>query len=557
MAALVCEICGGKLIGKPGGMFECDSCGMEYSTEWAKAKIQEIKGTVKVEGTVEVQGTVKVEGPVKVEGAANAKSLLKRGMMLLKKKDPEDEDIEKAEDCFNKVLDIDPENGMAYFGLALAGAWGDLEMLAKHCAGEDLENIKLSRHYADAETRKELEKLDAFIARLRKRYGIDSTQEKPQNIEETKARLQSARQRISPAQGLISGNWYHTVILKTNGKVAAVGNNENGQCNVYGWTDIVAISAGDKHTVGLKSDGTVVATGFQDGHYTTYYGQCDVSAWRNIVAISTFYEETVGLKSDGTILVVGNNHAPDQCYNTIRSRNWSDIVAISAGYNYIVGLKSDGTVVTTELHSMAKHWTDITAVSAGHSHIVGLKSDGTVVAVGDDYDGQCNVEKWTDIIAVDAGSAYTVGLKSDGTVVAVGRNESGQCNVSGWTDIVAISAGTGHTVGLKSDGTVVAVGYNRYGQCKVSGWKLFNNIDTIEQERLAVKEEALRRQQMAEAARLEAIKQQKEARRSVLNAQKLAIEKELPTLKGLFSGGRRRELEAKLAQIEHELKTLQ
>ena len=54
MAALQCEICGGKLIGKPGGVFECDSCGMEYSTEWAKAKIQEIRGTVQVEGTVEV-----------------------------------------------------------------------------------------------------------------------------------------------------------------------------------------------------------------------------------------------------------------------------------------------------------------------------------------------------------------------------------------------------------------------------------------------------------------------------------------------------------------------
>ena len=70
-AALQCEICGGKLVGKPGGIFECDSCGMEYSTEWAKQKIQEIKGTVKVEGTVEVTGKVQVEGgTVNVEGTA-------------------------------------------------------------------------------------------------------------------------------------------------------------------------------------------------------------------------------------------------------------------------------------------------------------------------------------------------------------------------------------------------------------------------------------------------------------------------------------------------------
>ena len=65
-AKLECEICGGKLVGKPGGIFECESCGMEYSTEWAKAKIQEIKGTVKVEGTVEVTGKVQLDGPIKV-----------------------------------------------------------------------------------------------------------------------------------------------------------------------------------------------------------------------------------------------------------------------------------------------------------------------------------------------------------------------------------------------------------------------------------------------------------------------------------------------------------
>ena len=55
---LQCEICGGKLIGKAGGIYECDSCGMEYDTTWVKEKIQQIQGTVKVEGTVEVTGKV-------------------------------------------------------------------------------------------------------------------------------------------------------------------------------------------------------------------------------------------------------------------------------------------------------------------------------------------------------------------------------------------------------------------------------------------------------------------------------------------------------------------
>ena len=46
------------------------------------------------------------------------------------------------------------------------------------------------------------------------------------------------------------------------------------QCS--GCTDIVAISAGSYHTVGLKSDGTVVATG------ANYSGECDVKNWKNI-----------------------------------------------------------------------------------------------------------------------------------------------------------------------------------------------------------------------------------------------------------------------------------
>ncbi len=78
---------------------------------------------------------------------------------------------------------------------------------------------------------------------------------------------------------------------------------------------------------------------------------------------------------------------------------------------------------------------------------------------------------------VSAGDYHTVALKSDGTVVAVGDNDDGQCDVDGWTDIVAVSAGYRHTLGLKSDGTVVATEYTgdssyNHGQCDVDGWKV-------------------------------------------------------------------------------------
>ncbi len=261
----------------------------------------------------------------------------------------------------------------------------------------------------------------------------------------------------------ISAGAYHTVGLKSDGTVVAVGDNDYSQCDVSGWTDIVAVSAAGRHTVGLKADGTVVAVGYN------YDGRRDVSGWTDIVAVSAGGSHTVGLKSDGTVVAVGNN-GNGRCDVS----DWTDIVAVSAGGLHTVGLKSDGTFVAVGSNYDGEcnvgDWKDIVAVSAGYEHTVGLKSDGTVVAVGDNVFGQCDVSGWTDIVAISAGELHTVGLESDGTVVAVGDNDDGRCDVSGWTDIVAVSVGNWHTVGLKSDGTVVAVGYNDYGECDVSDW---------------------------------------------------------------------------------------
>lgn len=277
------------------------------------------------------------------------------------------------------------------------------------------------------------------------------------------AGYQDARQRSRSLwntfvkRDTIAAGQSHTIALKSDGTVVAVGWNTQYQCDVSDWTDIVAVAAGQSHTVGLKSDGTVAAVGRNDE------GQCDVSGWTDIVAVAAGQSHTVGLKSDGTVVAAGQRYVP----------GWTDIIAVAAGQSHTVGLKADGTVVAVGDNSFGQcdvsGWTDIVAVSTGFGHTVGLKSDGTVVAVGWNDDGQCDVGDWADIVAVSAGRSFTVGLKSDGTVVAVGKNDNGQCDVGDWTDIVAVSAGVSHTVGLKSDGTVVAVGNNDYGQCDVSG----------------------------------------------------------------------------------------
>jgi hypothetical protein len=145
---------------------------------------------------------------------------------------------------------------------------------------------------------------------------------------------------------------YHTVGLKEDGTVVAVGYNAYGKLDVSGWTNIKSISAGVYHTVGLKEDGTVVALGY------IFYGQFDVSGWTNIKSISAGYGHTVGLKEDGTVVAVG--------------------------WNYYGQMNVSG-------------WTNIKSISAGLYHTVGLKEDGTVVAVGWNYYGQLNVSGWTNI----------------------------------------------------------------------------------------------------------------------------------------------------------------
>lgn len=86
--------------------------------------------------------------------------------------------------------------------------------------------------------------------------------------------------RILPCSNkvnIIAAGRRHTIALKLDGTVIAVGDNKSGQCNVTSWHDIVSVAVGNvhmasntgnAHTVGLRSDGTVVAVGWNN------MGQC-------------------------------------------------------------------------------------------------------------------------------------------------------------------------------------------------------------------------------------------------------------------------------------------
>ena len=261
----------------------------------------------------------------------------------------------------------------------------------------------------------------------------------------------------------------NTVAVKADGTVVGTGANFYGELGFSDWTDIVAISEGDRHTVGLKADGTVVAVG---DHTWCNDDRIEVSFWKDIVAISAGYSHTVGLKADGTVVAVGDN-IYDQC----DVENWYDIVQVVAGENCTLGLKADGTVVTTGSAESkgyqcdVEDWENIVSIDSHDSCTVGIKTDGTIVRAGFERGNQ-GTDTWTDIISASVNDGVTIGLKSDGTVLVTDV----WYEVPNGNNIVDVCAGDRCLFALKSDCTVVATSDeygNSNGQCNVEGW---NNI---------------------------------------------------------------------------------
>ena len=272
------------------------------------------------------------------------------------------------------------------------------------------------------------------------------------------------REGLKRYSGRIFAEYDSTIIIQPDNSVFSIGNSTHGKNNTEQWRNVIAVAASKYHTVGLKSDGTVVAAGSDKESK----GACQITSWKNITAIAAGLYNTFGLSRDGTVIIAGSDSYEEKV------RKWRDIVAISYR-RHLVGLKADGTLVAVGFNLEEKQISslrDIVAISVGENFVAALKADGTVVVAGiyTTYNARLyNTSSWTDIVAVSAGNEYIVGVKADGSVVATGKNDRGECNVSTWQDVIAVSAGTAHTVGLKADGTLVATGgYNVFGECNVS-----------------------------------------------------------------------------------------
>ncbi len=225
-------------------------------------------------------------------GNPTANSLIKRAFIFL-----EDEDWDSADEYCEKALDIDPENVQAYLSKLMAEMKVNKREDLKNCAQpfDNSGNYQKVMRYGDNALKKELEDCTSYIkgrnenARL---SGIYNDAISAMNSAKTEKEFKAAaemfktisgykdadaltRQCLERAEVCRKDDIYTSAMSQmkkqtVDGYEAAI----NKFSTISGWKDIIAVSAGQWHTVGLKKDGTVVAVGDNDD------GQCKVSVWQ-------------------------------------------------------------------------------------------------------------------------------------------------------------------------------------------------------------------------------------------------------------------------------------
>jgi alpha-tubulin suppressor-like RCC1 family protein len=255
----------------------------------------------------------------------------------------------------------------------------------------------------------------------------------------------------------ITGGYYHTVALKTDGTLWTWGRNNNGQLGInntinrstpvttiLGGTNWKSIAAGNSHTAAIKTDGTLWVWGYN------FYGQLGINNTINrSTPVTTFLGvtdwklvssrgyHTTAIKSDGTLWAWGLNRSDPAISGDLDFGQLGDNTS-----------RNRSTPVTTFLGG-----TNWKSVSAGGLHTTAIKNDGTLWAWGWDYEGQ-------------------LGINSGG---GISNRDTPVTTILGGTNWKSVYGGFRMTAAIKTDGTLWLWGNNAYGQLGIND---FTNRDT-------------------------------------------------------------------------------
>ncbi len=284
-------------------------------------------------------------------------------------------------------------------------------------------------------------------------------------------------------------------------------------------TNWSAVAAGEYHSAAIRADGTLWTWGSASSNQLgiVLKGRSDFarffptqvgndSNWKQIVAGDY---HTVGLKTDGSLWAWGANTGGQLGIGSLKTSQtpvqvqpgtaW---IQVTAGGFRTMAIRSDGSLWAwgdgsyglgdgTQLTRSApiqigtnNHWREI---QIGGVHSMGIQTDGSLWgwglsrATGTDRDQGRLVPTlvapgrvWK---AVALDGSFTLGIQEDGTLWGWGSNSGRQLGlfdnllagrvpllVSAETDWASIATGEAHGIGIRTDGSLWAWGWNSDGQ---------------------------------------------------------------------------------------------
>jgi alpha-tubulin suppressor-like RCC1 family protein len=216
----------------------------------------------------------------------------------------------------------------------------------------------------------------------------------------------------------------HSLALRNDGTVWAWGSTAHGQLGVGTsvgnkfypvqvkgpqgsdepfLTDVVAVAAGENHSLAVKKDGTVYAWG-EGGQ-----GQ---------LGIHSDNDHTIPYQVHG----VGNTQPPENGLDLGEfTGTQEDLATVAAGENHSLAVKSDGTAV----YAWGGGWNGQLGINSNNDHTIPYQVHGLNNGQPSEGKGLSNISD------VAAGKYFSMALKSDGTAVyAWGGNSYGQIDAT-------------------------------------------------------------------------------------------------------------------------------
>jgi len=297
--------------------------------------------------------------------------------------------------------------------------------------------------------------------------GLGQTSSEPARVES-----------VSGAIGIAAGA-AHALALLADGTVVGWGNNSSGQLGTAaepsgyqlsptaldGLTGMVAVAAGQSHSLALTADGLVYSWGgnaagqLGDGTTDDRALPAQVPSLGNIVAIAAGDNHSMALAADGRVYAWG-----DDSWGQVGTGGYSlevvpvevldDAVAISAGTRHSVSIRSNRSVWAWGRYLGGSPWP------------VGIEQCG---------EGGCQYEPFNDAEALADGGEHTLSIRADRHVWAWGSGQYGQLGTGmSWADaptlvesldgVVKIAAGATHSLAITATGEIWAWGRNTDGQ---------------------------------------------------------------------------------------------